>query len=166
MHCNIFHFMWVRDTLDGSMKLWNICLLALLASSLSAQEVIHLYSGAAPGSEDSNYPEKLYFSKTWNTEVVTNVTRPTLTVYKPDPAVANGTSIVICPGGGFMALSITSEGIDVAKWLASRGVTAFVLKYRLAHTGEDATQEFGPLYADRKRFNKTMKPVEPLAVAD
>jgi len=83
------------------MKLRSICLVALLAAaSLSAQEVIRLYSGAAPGSEDGNYPEKRYFSNAWNTEVVTNVSQPTLTVYKPDPAGANGTSIVICPGGG------------------------------------------------------------------
>src|SRR5580704_2607080 len=128
------------------MKLRNICLFAMIAASLSAQEVIQLYSGAAPGSEDWNYPEKQYFSKMWNTEVVTNVTQPTLTVYKADPALANGTSIVICPGGGFMALSITSEGIEVAKWLAAKGVTAFVLKYRVAHTGEDATQEFMELF--------------------
>ena len=65
-----------------------------------------------------------------------------------------------------MALSIASEGTDVAKYLAAKGVTAFVLKYRVAHTGEDATQEFGPLYADKQKFDKTMKTVEPLAVAD
>jgi hypothetical protein len=41
-----------------------------------------------------------------------------------------------------------------------------VLKYRLAHTGEDGTAEFGPLFADRKKFDETMKDVEPLAVAD
>jgi acetyl esterase/lipase len=148
------------------MKLRNICLFVLTVASLSAQEVIHLYPGVAPGSEGWNYPEKQYFSKTWNTEVVTNVTQPTLTVYKPDPALANGTSVVVCPGGGFMALSITSEGIDVAKWLASRGVTAFVLKYRLARTGEDATQEFIQLFQDKERFGKMMAQIVPLAIAD
>src|SRR5258706_542198 len=59
------------------MKFRSICLVASLsAASLSAQEVIRLYTGAAPGSEDANYPEKQYFSKAWNTEVVTNVTQP------------------------------------------------------------------------------------------
>jgi hypothetical protein len=135
-------------------------------SSRCAQEVINLYPGIAPGSEDWNYPEKQYFSKTWNTEVVTNVTRPTLTVYKPDPALADGTSVVICPGGGFMALSITSEGIDVAKWLASRGVTSFVLKYRLARTGEDATQEFTKLFQEKERFGKMISQIVPLSIAD
>jgi acetyl esterase/lipase len=73
---------------------------------------------------------------------------------------------VICPGGGFMALSINSEGIDVAKYLAARGVTAFVLKYRLAHTGEDATQEFTALYADRQKFREILDKVVPLSIAD
>src|SRR5450755_851366 len=156
-----------RATLNLNMKLRSICLVALLAAaSLSAQEVIRLYSGAAPGSEDGNYPEKRYFSKVWNTEVVTNVTQPTLTVYKPDPARANGTSVVICPGGGFMALSIASEGAEVAKWLTDKGVTAFVLKYRLAHTGEDATKEFTDAFQDPKKFNETVGKVIPLSVAD
>jgi acetyl esterase/lipase len=65
-----------------------------------------------------------------------------------------------------MALSINSEGNDVAKYLAARGVTAFVLKYRLAHTGEDAAQEFRTLFADRQKFAEMLKGIEPLAVAD
>ena len=148
------------------MKLRSICLVAFLAASLGAQEVIHLYSGAAPGSEGGSYPEKQYFSTIWNTEVVTNVTQPTLTLYKPDPALANGTSVVICPGGGFMALSINSEGIDVAKWLAAKGVTAFVLKYRLAHTGEDATAEFMQSFQDQKKFGEMIGKIVPLSIAD
>jgi acetyl esterase/lipase len=142
------------------------CIVLLLAPIASAQDVLPLYPGVAPGSAPENYPEKQYFSKVWNTDVVTNVTRPTLTVFKPLPDLKIDTAVVICPGGGFMALSIASEGTDVAKYLAARGVTAFVLKYRLAHTGEDATQEFGPLFADRPKFDETMKSVEPLAVAD
>ena len=139
--------------------------LVLVAAAALAQEVIALYPGTAPGSVDETYAEKAYFSKAWNTEVVSNVTKPTLTEYKPAGA-SNGTAVVICPGGGFMALSINSEGIDVAKWLAARGVTAFVLKYRLAQTGEDATQEFGALYADKKKFNEMLAKTVPLSVAD
>src|SRR5208283_3734800 len=110
-----------------------LCALVFLLTLATAQDVIPLYPGLPPGSAQENYPEKEYFSKVWNTEVVSNVTKPTLTVYKPSPESKNGTALVICPGGGFMALSITSEGSDVAKYVAARGVTAFVLKYRLAH---------------------------------
>ena len=142
------------------------CLLSLAASIAAAQDVIPLYTGTPPGSEPANYPEKEYFSKLWNTEVVTNVTKPTLTIFKPSPETKNGTAVVVCPGGGFMALSITSEGIDVAKYLAAKGVTAFVLKYRLAHTGEDATQEFTTLIADRQKFGEIVGKVIPLSIAD
>jgi acetyl esterase/lipase len=143
-----------------------LCVVALLAAYAAAQTVIPLYPATPPGSTQENYPEKEYFSKIWNTEVVTNVTQPSLTVFKPSPELRNGTALVICPGGGFMALSIDSEGNDVAKYVAARGVTAFVLKYRLAHTGEDATQEFGALFADRQKFHETVGKVIPLAVAD
>jgi len=137
-----------------------------LTGLTAAQNALPLYPGTPPGSTPENYPEKEYFSKLWNTEVVTNVTKPTLTVFKPSPGSRNGTAVVICPGGGFMALSITSEGTDVAKYLTARGVTAFILKYRLAHTGDDATQEFTALYADRPKFMETVGKVIPLAVAD
>jgi acetyl esterase/lipase len=148
----------------------TLCIFAFAASIAAAQEVIPLYPGTPPGSTSSstseNYPEREYFSKIWNTEVVTNVTKPSLTVFKPAPELKNGTAVVICPGGGFMALSINSEGNDVAKYLAAKGVTAFVLKYRLAHTGEDATQEFTALIADRQKFEETVGKVIPLTIAD
>lgn len=66
--------------------------------------------------------------------VAHNVSTPTLTPYLPPAGKANGTAVVIAPGGGFMILSMTSEGSDVARWLASKGITAFVLKYRLTPT--------------------------------
>ena len=157
------------DRLVASMKpllIRIVCLLSLITGSGLAQDVIPLYPGTAPGSVPADYPEKEYFSKTWNTEVVSNVTKPTLTLYKAAAGTSNGTAIVICPGGGFMALSINSEGIDVAKWLTARGVTAFVLKYRLAHTGEDATEEFKDALADKKRFQEVITAGVPQSVAD
>jgi acetyl esterase/lipase len=59
---------------------------------------------------------------------------PTLTAYLPDPAVASGAGIVICPGGGYGALA-SHEGKDYALWLNDHGVAGFVLKYRLAAHG-------------------------------
>ena len=144
----------------------TLCVLVFLTAPGIAQEVIPLYAGIAPGSAKESYPEREFFSKTWNTEVVSNVTTPTLTVFRPSAESKNGTAIIVCPGGGFMALSITSEGTDVAKYLAAKGVTAFVLKYRLAHTGEDATQEFTALWADKPKFREMMEKAVPLAVAD
>jgi acetyl esterase/lipase len=66
-----------------------------------------------------------------------NVTDATLTPFLPDPAKANGTAVIVAPGGGFRTLSMQNEGWDVAKALADRGVAAFVLKYRLNQTPAD-----------------------------
>src|ERR1700726_3460036 len=144
----------------------TLCVVVLVATLGAAQDVIPLPTSAGPNSTQENYPEKEYFSKIWSTEVVANVTKPSLTVFKPSPDLRNGTAVVVCPGGGFMALSITSEGNDVAKYLAARGVTAFVLKYRLAHTGVDATQEFTALIGDHQKFREMAAKIVPLAIAD
>ena len=71
--------------------------------------------------------------------LVHNVSRPTLTPFLPPAGKANGTAVVIAPGGGFMMLSMSSEGWDVARWLASKGIAAFVLKYRLVPTPATST---------------------------
>lgn len=141
-------------------------LMVLLVNVAEAQKVIRLYPGAAPGSENWKHQEKEYFSTIWNTQVVTNVTQPTLTAYLPDPAQANGTAVIICPGGGFHALSINSEGIDVAKWLQARGVAAFVLKYRLVPTGEDGVKEVMAKMSQPGKMDQDNAAVVPLAVAD
>jgi acetyl esterase/lipase len=60
---------------------------------------------------------------------VTNVSDPTLTVFKPEKP--NGTSVVVCPGGGYGILAIEHEGTQVCEWLNSLGVTAILLKYRV-----------------------------------
>jgi acetyl esterase/lipase len=145
----------------------TLFLILFAATLAAAQDVIPLSPGTPPGSTPETYPEKIYFSKVWNTEVVTNVTKPSLTLFRPSPETKNGTAIIVAPGGGFMALSITSEGTDVAKYLAAKGVTAFVLKYRLAHTGVDATQEFTDLYEkDKPKFQELVGKVIPLTIAD
>src|SRR5262249_30958320 len=78
-------------------------LFTLAASAVAAQQtVIPLYDGVPPGSTPADYPEKSYYSTLWKTQVVTNVTKPSLTVFAPAPETKNGTAIVICPGGGFM----------------------------------------------------------------
>ena len=55
---------------------------------------------------------------------------PTLTVYQPATGVATGTAVIVCPGGGYGHLAMDHEGHEVAKWLNTLGITAFILKYR------------------------------------
>lgn len=143
-----------------------IVFLVLLCGSVFAQKVVRLYPGAAPGSESWTHQEKEYFSQVFNTQVVTNVVQPTLTVYLPESSSATGTGVVICPGGGFHALSINSEGVDVAKWLSERGVAAFVLKYRLVKTGEDGTREMMEKIGNAARMEADTKGIIPLSIAD
>lgn len=128
-----------------------------------AQKIIRLYDGAAPGSAQWTHHEQENFSDRWQTQVVFNVTDPTLTVVAPDPVNANGTAIVICPGGGFHALSINSEGFAVARWLAAKGVTCFVLKYRLVECKTaDPAQEM----MNKGPIDQAVAPIIPLALAD
>ncbi len=138
---------------------------ALATATVCAQDkVIRLYDGPAPGSESWKHQEKENRTNLWNTRVVFNVVNPTLTVFAPDPAKAVGTAVIICPGGAFFALSIDSEGNDVARWLAARGVTGFVLKYRLVKCDtDDPTREVmtkGPSFAE------LVAPIVKLAMAD
>ncbi|HEX3888434.1 MAG TPA: alpha/beta hydrolase [Phenylobacterium sp.] len=66
-----------------------------------------------------------------------NVSQPSLTPVLPAPGKANGQAVIVAPGGGFLVLSFDNEGMAVARRLADAGVTAFVLKYRLAPTPTD-----------------------------
>jgi acetyl esterase/lipase len=142
------------------------CLMAMSALA-QTQKAIRLYPGPAPGSENWKRKEKEFFSQTWNTQVVTNVVDPTLTPFLPDAATATGTAVIIAPGGGFHALSINSEGVDVAKWLAARGIAAFVLRYRLVQTGEDGTQELvAKMGKAQVNIDDNGVDVVPLGVAD
>ncbi len=90
--------------------------------------------GAAPAATPPERTEKLMGELR-----VRNVSQPSLTVFAPEPGKANGAAVIVAPGGGFVMLSWESEGVLVAKRLAEQGVTAFVLKYRLAKTPEDPT---------------------------
>ena len=130
------------------------------------QKVVPLYDGLPPGSENWNWNEAENDNNSWQTKVVYNVTKPTLTVFVPEAGKANGTAVVIAPGGGFHALSINSEGLDVAKWLVQKGVTCFVLKYRLIHVlSNDPTAEFAAKLG-KKEFEDEVAKLMPLVVAD
>src|SRR5205814_3347445 len=68
---------------------------------------------------------------TVSTRMLTNVTRPSITIYRPAREKDVGTAILICPGGGYWNLYWELEGEEVATWLNSIGVTGIILKYRV-----------------------------------
>jgi len=126
--------------MNNSSKMNLTVLLILLFSmgifsSVNAQETIPLWEGKAPGSEGWDYQEKTS-SFPGGGSIVQNVVNPTITAYLPDPSIANGAAIIVCPGGAFRMLSLDGEGNNVAMWLNKQGFAAFVLKYRLLKTGD------------------------------
>ena len=111
--------------------------------------------------------EKAYISKSWDTEVITNVSVPTMEVFLPNRLIATGTAVIIAPGGGLYAHSIETEGNMIAKWLNTKGIAAFVLKYRLVPTGEEAIKEMAELgQKDQVEFRKRVLQTLPDAVND
>lgn len=143
-----------------------LCIIASCQTILHAQQVIKLYEGKAPGSETWNWSEVYLEKNGWNTPIVFNVADPTLTVIQPEAGKANGTAAIICPGGGFLALSIESEGFGVARWLAAKGVTCFVLKYRLAQSvSGDPIKDFTASFSD-KSIQARQQASIPMAIAD
>ena len=98
---------------------------------------LNIWPGEAPGEIEKLPPEydrtdekgRLVAGK--RVIRLTNVSTPQITVYKPDPAIDTGTSVIIAPGGGFNILAMDLEGTEVAEWLTSIGVTGILLKYRV-----------------------------------
>ncbi|WP_316761830.1 alpha/beta hydrolase [Pedobacter aquatilis] len=108
-----------------------LSLFTMVTVSLKAQEVIPLYDGAIPGAKNSATYIEETVKGTDGISRVSKVVTPTLTVFSPSADKANGTAVIICPGGGYGILAIDHEGYNVAKRFNEIGVTAFVLKYRL-----------------------------------
>ena len=96
--------------------------------------VIPVWPKVAPGSEKWT-PKEVEHGDAWlRTKIVRNVVHPTLTAFLPERSKANGTAVIICPGGGFRFLA-KGEGIEEAERLRARGVAVFILKHRLMDTG-------------------------------
>lgn len=147
-------------------KILLIASLLFVKPGASAQQkVIQLYNGAAPGSESWTYSEQEYKPGT-NEALIYNVSHPTLTVYPADAGTATGTAVIVCPGGGFYILAARHEGTDVAHWLNKKGVTVFLLKYRLA---QSVTDNPGKELSDNMKqtgFVQKVSPFIPLCIAD
>lgn len=147
-----------------------ILLISLSAFVNAQQKVIQLYNGAAPGSENWTWDEKENNHNQFNMKVVYNISHPSLTVFLPDKSIANGTCVILCPGGAWHMIAIENEGYEVARWLNKMGVTAFVLKYRTVHVlTDDPIKETMDKYPDDShsdRLNEESKSLIALAIAD
>jgi acetyl esterase/lipase len=144
------------------MKFFSKLILFFIPAVLFCQvepEVISLWENGAPGFENRmNEQER---AKDW---WVKNIHNPSITMYVPKKEIANGTAVVICPGGGHKALVYNSEGKNAALYLNKLGITAFVLKYRLAreegspysiekHAKEDGIRAMKVVRSNAKKWN-------------
>lgn len=126
----------------------KIALLVLFFPLLmaNAQQELPLYgNGPIPNSKPGPDRESVDSSGSPVRYSYSLVSRPTLRVYLPPAGKANGTAVVICPGGGYLHLAYTHEGTDVARMLNDLGITAFLLKYRLPNDETMIDKSIGPL---------------------
>ena len=135
-------------------------------SSPVAPEVIPVWPGEVPNAElwQGAGPE-LERPRWENSRLARNVSEPTLTVFLPDPEVANGTGIIVCPGGAFHFLMVDKEGTEIAEWFNARGVAIFVLRYRVFPTPDD-DDAFLRIATDPLPHRPNMDQVWPLSVSD
>ena len=139
-----------------------VAALMLSASSTTAKvftegEIIRLYEENAPGYGDVRVSEVNLGDK-----VLFNVQDPTLQVFPAENP--NGTAVLVVPGGGFCMLSYEGEGVDVAKELNKKGITAFVLKYRLNPMIKENGEQASNLAELLQVYNNTY--MKDLAVTD
>jgi acetyl esterase/lipase len=128
------------------MMIKNILTALILTVSTTAafsqQVPMPLYPNGVPNSK----PTPATYVETINdTFWINNVSIPTLTAYVPEKGTANGTAIVICPGGSYSGLASAHEGFQIAQAFNKIGVTAFVLKYRLPTDLIMVDKTIGPL---------------------
>lgn len=130
----------------------KIFLLFIFTASM-AQQTIPLYPGKIPNSKPTPDEEKKAFDGITR---VSNISRPTLSIYPAPAGKGNGTAIIVFPGGGYWINAIEHEGTDIAKKLNEMGITAFVLKYRIPNDATMENREIGPLQ-DAQQAIKTVR---------
>ena len=141
-------------------------LMAMLGASgvvCAEQQVIRIWPVGASESAADTRKEIEFYAKplaiSAPMKMIRNVVNPTLTVYPALRAKATGTAVIVCPGGAFRILDWENEGTHVAEWFATRGIAAFVLKYRLVPTPE-APEAFEAAMGALSRAANTKAPKE------
>ena len=122
---------------------YKLIVLSLLSLNVFSQEVLPLYPDGIPNSKPVADTESSAVND--GILIVSNVTKPSLTVYLPEKSRATGEAIIVVPGGGYHILAAGHEGVDVARSLNEMGIAAFVLKYRIPDTTWMVKPEIGPI---------------------
>lgn len=128
----------MRRTLLITTTLLAVNLTAMCAAW--AEPTLNIWPGVAPGSENWTQKEQVVPNTPIGT-VALDVVTPTLEVFLPEKSKATGTGVIVAPGGYCVALALSAEGTDVARWLQQHGIAAFVLKYRLMEKKEQGVPQ-------------------------
>jgi acetyl esterase/lipase len=135
-------------------KLFLFACFILIAAECFAQSfTLPLWTREIPNNKKTNEVEVRDSSDAIR---VSNVQVPDITVYLPTKIFATGQAVVICPGGGYVRLAYDKEGLDIAKWLNSKGIAAIVLKYRLPISSNNIVGYKSPLL-DVKRAMRIVR---------
>ena len=126
------------------MKIKLLVFLLLCFAAAAAQTTIPLYPGTIPGAKDRPDQETTTINSDSIT-IVAKISRPTITVYMPSKKMNTHTAIIIFPGGGYWINALEHEGHAVGRYLSSKGIVAFVVKYRIPDTTFMSNPEIAPL---------------------
>lgn len=130
---------------SGNKLVLILLFLGISISCFSQNTEIALWDKIPDAIEAKDYKEEMTYFNDGSINGISKVSQPTVTVFLADAKTANGTSVVICPGGGYHHLSINKEGYKIANWLNSLGISAFVLKYRMPSDLTMKDKTIGPL---------------------
>ena len=109
-----------------------LCLISSITLAYGQETIIPLWPEGIPNHQESEEVE--FSSKSGGISWIENVQVPSLAVYLPAKMNATDMAVIVCPGGGYKKLAYDLEGLDIASWLNTKGITAFILKYRLPHS--------------------------------
>jgi acetyl esterase/lipase len=145
---NLFHFRSEKLTATLFLFAW-ICM-AWPVVGADKPLVVEIWPGNVPDERGDIGPERFRMSPSLDrkqvevtepTQMITDVTNPTITIYQPAKDKDTGTAVLICPGGGYWNLYWQLEGEEVAAWLNSLGVTGIILKYRVPRRPDEPKGE-------------------------
>lgn len=139
-----------RPEAFSTMSAFRILLLVLWIFPAAAQTVMPLYPGKIPNAIAG--PDE----ETNKDQVIRKVSKPTLTVFLPPAGTANGSAVIVCPGGGYGVLVMEWEGYRIARELNKSGIAAIILKYRLPDEKIMTDKSLGPLQ-DAQQAIKTVR---------
>ena len=118
-----------------------LILFSISFSQAQTRDTIHLWLNKVPGEIAAKHAAIKSDNTSGNVIRLTDITNPSLTVFKPKISNDSKAAIIVCPGGGYSILAVDKEGTEVAEWLNSLGYTAFVLQYRVPNKKQGALQD-------------------------